>query len=270
MTSLRRRRRARQQAAAPRAASIGLTSKPSFSASSRNAGSRHIAMKARLQRGGAVCRDVGRRRERQRHEERQLGELDQRQRVGVARELAPGRQVGELLEARGAAELQQRAKRVPLPQVALAGLHRAEPDHLAVELARLHGVEHRRRAGIAAHQLDVEAERLAGDQREDQVARRRIVAAERDRDVRPVEIGGGLRRMRRVDQHHVGVVGVGRQAAEPGELHRIEIGVAVALDGELRHRPLELRQHRAVAARRRETAGWRRRGRRRPAGSARR
>ena len=57
--------------------------------------------------------------------------------------------------------------------VALAALDRGETDELAVQFAALHRQEHARRAGVAAHDLDVEPEHLLGDDREDEIARRR-------------------------------------------------------------------------------------------------
>src|SRR5262245_2578325 len=54
-------------------------------------------------------------------------------------------------------------------------------------------------------------------------------------------------RMFGVDQHQVGVVGIGGHAAEPDELRRIELDLWVALDRELRGRALELGKDRAVA-----------------------
>jgi hypothetical protein len=47
---------------------------------------------------------------------------------------------------------------------------------LAVDLAALHRQEHRSGAGIAAHDIDVEAENLLGDDGEDQIARGRLSA----------------------------------------------------------------------------------------------
>src|SRR5262245_36570596 len=58
----------------------------------------------RLQRRGAIRRQTRRRQERQRHKEWQLGEFKEHQRIEIAGELAPGRDVRELRMARGAAE----------------------------------------------------------------------------------------------------------------------------------------------------------------------
>jgi len=63
-----------------------------------------------------------------------------------------------------------RPKGLSAPEVALAGADRAQAHHLAVELAALHGEKQRRGAGIAAHDIHIEAEHLLGDDREDQVA----------------------------------------------------------------------------------------------------
>jgi len=46
---------------------------------------------------------------------------------------------------------------LPATEIALAGAHRAQAHHLAVELAALHGEKQRRRARIAAHDVHVEA-----------------------------------------------------------------------------------------------------------------
>ena len=123
-----------------------------------------------LQRLGAVGRHAGRRRERQRDEELQVGEIEQRLRARVLGQLVGGRDVGKVGMPGLAAELHQRAKGVLVPQSALAGAHRAIADDLAVDLAALHGQEHRRRAAIAAHDLDVEAEDFLGDGGEDHIA----------------------------------------------------------------------------------------------------
>src|SRR6476659_7714413 len=61
-------------------------------------------------------------------------------------------------------------------------------------LATLHGEEKRRCSGIAAYDVDVEAEHLLGDDREDQVARGRAVATQRHRRSRRLEVGDGLGR----------------------------------------------------------------------------
>jgi len=76
-------------------------------------------MKRVLQCLHTIGRHAGRRDERQRHEERDLGKFDQRQHVGAWRELAPGWHVGELGMAGGAAELHECAERALLPHVAL-------------------------------------------------------------------------------------------------------------------------------------------------------
>src|SRR6516164_7742764 len=68
--------------------------------------------------------------------------------------------------------------------------------------------------------------------------------------------------MRRVDEHEIGILGVGRDAAQPSELHRIELRVWMALNGELRYGALKLCDHGAVlvgieieAIRRHQAAG---------------
>ena len=180
----------------------------------------------------AVCsasaRSAGtprRRRERQRHEERLLGELDQRERLRVAGELATGWHVGQLREPSEPSELHQRAQLAAAPQVALPGLDRAEAHHLAVELAALHRQEHGRSARIAAHQIHVQAQDLLGDEREHEVGGARPIGSQVGGDAGLPEIGDALRRVPRVHHHEVGVVDIGRQAAEPGEPGRIEVGV---------------------------------------------
>ena len=55
--------------------------------------------------------------------------------------------------------------------------------------------------------------------------------------------------MIRVDKHEIRVGGVGGQAAEPGELRRIELRIGIALDGELRNGALEFGENRTILVR---------------------
>src|ERR1700730_15917893 len=119
----------------------------------------------------------------------------------------------------------------------------------AEPLAALHGEEQGRRSGIAAHHIYVEPEHLLRDQGKDEVARRSISGPERYRHAWAFEIRDGSRRVRRVDEHQIRIVRVGRKAAEPGELRRVELCVRMAFDRELRDGALELGQHRAVPLR---------------------
>ena len=52
-----------------------------------------------------------------------------------------------------------------------------------------------------------------------------------------------------IDQHQIGVVRIGRQTAQPGELQRVENRRRVALDRQLRHRAAEAGDDGAIALR---------------------
>ena len=141
-----------------RIASTGLISMPSRSASCRDVGIAAHRHEGGLERRGAIRRNAGRGRERQRQIELQFGEIDQRIGGRIAGQFVSGRHLGEFRKPRFSSDLQQRAERLVAPQIVLAGTHRGKADDLAVDLAALHGEKHRRRARIAAHDFDVEAE----------------------------------------------------------------------------------------------------------------
>src|SRR5262249_37950661 len=132
---------------------------PSFSASSTKALSRHIAMNAvcsALARSGGTSGGAA-------NGSAMKNGSSPNSMSDSARELAADRHVRKLRMPPGAAERHQRPKGASHPQIALAGAHRAQAHHLAVELAALHGEKQRRRAGVAAHDGHVEAEHLLGD-----------------------------------------------------------------------------------------------------------
>ena len=153
------------------APSMGLISMPSFSASSRTAGSLHIAMNASP---SALARSAGTPGGAANVAEAKWQIADwrnrrSRQRVRVLGQLfkLPGRHVGKIGQpGRLMAELQQRAERVVAPQIALwpgcARNYFSQHADLGRQSRRSghRWHEHRRRADIAAHHLDVEAENL--------------------------------------------------------------------------------------------------------------
>jgi hypothetical protein len=73
---------------------------------------------------------------------------------------------------------QERAEGAPVPQIALARPDRAQADHLTIQLPALHGQKQRRRAGIAAHHVHMQAENFPRNEAKDQVARCRVVGAD--------------------------------------------------------------------------------------------
>ncbi len=183
---------------------------PSFCASSRKLESAHIAMNAVCRAWARSPRQVRRRGKWQRHEEGELCKRDEREIGRIVRQLATGRNVRKFPMTRGAAEGEQRSKCSFIPKIPLAAAHRAQANHLAVDLAALHGEKKRRCARITAYEPHVEAEHIFRNQCKDQVARRGIVSAEHDRHAGRLEIMDCLRRMLRVDEHEIGIIRIGR------------------------------------------------------------
>ena len=89
---------------------------------------------------------------------------------------------------------------------------------------------------------------LLGDDSEDEIAGGGVVGAERELlGAARLDVVDALRRVIGVDQHQIGIVRIGRHAAEPCELGRIELRLRIALNRELRRSALELGEHGAVA-----------------------
>ncbi len=97
-----------------------------------------------------------------------------------------------------------------------------------MHLAALHGEEYRPGVGIAHDLLDVEADGVAQDDRHVVAGGAFRGAAEHQRIAAgPARIVDGLHRDVFAHDQDVGVVGEARRGAEPGELARIELRVAL-------------------------------------------
>ena len=149
--------------------SIGLTSSPSTWASSMNARSRHMVMKASP---NARARSAGRPGGAANGRAMKKGSSANSINAALSESVASSRPVGmsgNSFETRAAAELQQRPESLPVPQIALPAPDRAQPDHLPVQFPTLHGKEYRRSSRVATHDVHVQAENLARDKTEDEV-----------------------------------------------------------------------------------------------------
>src|SRR4029077_9927319 len=94
--------------------------------------------KSAFQHAGAIFRNIGRRHEGQRHEERKLGKLKEREVVWIGDEFAGNWYFGSVREAFGAAEREQWTQLAVLPKFRAADHDRADIDDLAVDFSALH------------------------------------------------------------------------------------------------------------------------------------
>ena len=117
-----------------------------------------------LQQLGTRLRNVRRRGEGQRHEERQFGKFEKSPVIRVTHQLPRSRHVVKGCETFAPAELHERPQRASFPQIGPASQDAAQVGELAIDFAAFHAQPDVARARKSAHDVNLQSQEIARDQ----------------------------------------------------------------------------------------------------------